>query len=155
MKDEGRDNHTHSCVILTFAVHIKKIFGHKRIYSWKMKVQVCPCSMSGWRGNVFISCVSSLPSTFLSPLTLSFISSTISSISLLPFSGRWHKMTHSSPLLSLLPFSGRWHKMTHKGWRVFKPQRYQRRSKSYCTALCDPSILFLWRVFGTVESTSE
>ena len=30
----------------------------------------------------------------LSPLSLSFISSTISSVSLLPFSGRWHKITH-------------------------------------------------------------
>ena len=24
-----------------------------------------------------------------------------------------------------LPFSGRWHKMTHKGWRVIKPQQNQ------------------------------
>ena len=39
----------------------------------------------------------------LSPLSLFFISSTISSISLLPFSGRSHKMTH-------------------KGGRVVKPQ---------------------------------
>ena len=42
----------------------------------------------------------------LSSLTLSFISSTISSISFLPFSGRRHKMTH-------------------KGWRVVKPQHNQ------------------------------
>ena len=28
-------------------------------------------------------------------------------------------------LLSLLPFSGRQHKMTHKGWRVIKPQHKQ------------------------------
>ena len=40
------------------------------------------------------------------PLSLSFISSTISSISLLPFSGRWHKMTH-------------------KGWCVVNPQHNQ------------------------------
>ena len=39
----------------------------------------------------------------LSSLSISFISSTISSISFLPFSGRRHKMTH-------------------KGWRVVKPQ---------------------------------
>ena len=39
----------------------------------------------------------------LSSLSLSFISSTISSISFLPFSGRRHKMTH-------------------KGWHVVKPQ---------------------------------
>ena len=42
----------------------------------------------------------------LSPLSFSFISSTISSISLLPFSGRWHKMTH-------------------KVWHVIKPQHNQ------------------------------
>ena len=42
----------------------------------------------------------------VSSLSLSFISSTISSISLLPFSGRWHKMTH-------------------KTWRVVKPQNHQ------------------------------
>ena len=42
----------------------------------------------------------------LSSLFLSFISSIISSISFLPFSGRWHKMTH-------------------KGWRDLKPQHNQ------------------------------
>ena len=42
----------------------------------------------------------------LSSLSLSFISSTISSISFLPFSGRRHKMTH-------------------KGWRVVKPRHNQ------------------------------
>ena len=42
----------------------------------------------------------------LSPLSRSFISSTMSSSSLLPFSGRRHKMTH-------------------KGWRVVKPQHNQ------------------------------
>ena len=46
----------------------------------------------------------------LSSLYLSFISSTISYISFLPFSGRRHKMTH-------------------KGWRVVKPQHNQ--SKTY------------------------
>ena len=42
----------------------------------------------------------------LSRLSLSFISSTISSVSLLPFFERRHKMTH-------------------KGWRVFKPKHNQ------------------------------
>ena len=42
----------------------------------------------------------------LSPLSLSFICYTISSISVLPFSGRRHKLTH-------------------KGWRVVKPQHNQ------------------------------
>ena len=46
---------------------------------------------------------------FLSPLSLSFISSTISSISLLTFSGIRYKMTH-------------------KGWRVIKPQDNQKPS---------------------------
>ena len=85
----------------------------------------------------------------LSSLSLSYISSTISSISFLSFSRRWHKMTHKgwrvvkpqlnqkkNPLSSLslsyisstissisfLPFSRRWHKMTQKGWRVVKSQ---------------------------------
>ena len=44
----------------------------------------------------------------LSTLSLSFISSTISSVSFLPFSGRWHKMTH-------------------KGWCVIKPQHNQKQ----------------------------
>ena len=44
------------------------------------------------------------------PLSLSFISSRNSSISLLPFSGRRHKMTH-------------------KGWRVAKPQHNQFESR--------------------------
>ena len=49
--------------------------------------------------------VSSLSFFFLSPLSLSFIS------------------TNSS--ISLLPFFGRWHKMTHKGWHAAKvPQPY-------------------------------
>ena len=55
------------------------------------------------RGPLVISSVSSLSFIFLSPLSLSLISSTISSIFPLPFSGRWHKMTH-------------------KGWHVVKSQ---------------------------------
>ena len=62
-------------------------------------------------GNIFISSVSSLSFLFLSSLSLSLISSTISSITFLPFSGRRHKMTH-------------------KGWRVVKPQHNQ----STCTS---------------------
>ena len=52
------------------------------------------------RGNVFISSFSSFIHFPLSSLSLSFISSTIFSI---------------SPVR--LPFSGRQHKMTYKGWR--------------------------------------
>ena len=62
-------------------------------------------------GGVFIFSVSLLSFSFaLSFLSFSLISSTISSISLLPFSGRRHKMTH-------------------KGWHVVKPQNNQ----SLCT----------------------
>ena len=57
---------------------------------------------------------------------LSFISSAISSISLLPLSGRRHKMTH-------------------KGWRVVKPQhsqsiesRWRQNSTHHCMALHCP-----------------
>ena len=47
------------------------------------------------RGGMFnFFCVFTFIHFPLSPLSLSFISSTISSISLLPFSGRRHKMTH-------------------------------------------------------------
>ena len=48
----------------------------------------------------------------LSSLSLSFISSTISSISFLPFSGRRHKMTH-------------------RGWRVVKPQHNKKKISLY------------------------
>ena len=54
------------------------------------------------RGRMFLFLVSSLSFIFHCPLSLSFISTTISSISLLSFSGRRHKITH-------------------KGWRVVKP----------------------------------
>ena len=49
----------------------------------------------------------------LSSLSLSFISSTISSISFLPFSGRCRKMTH-------------------KGWHVIKPQHNQSHDNYFC-----------------------
>ena len=58
-------------------------------------------------GNVFNSfCFFFFISVPLSSMSLSLISSTITSISFLPFSGRWHKMTH-------------------KGWHVVKPQHNQ------------------------------
>ena len=60
-------------------------------------------------GNIFISSVSSLSFLFLSSLSLSLISSTISSVTFLPFSGRRHKMTH-------------------KGWHVIKPQHNQSKN---------------------------
>ena len=65
-------------------------------------------------GNIFISFVSSLSFLFLSSLFLSLISSTISSITFLPFSGRRHKMTH-------------------KGWRVVKPQHNQSKNQTQQT----------------------
>ena len=56
----------------------------------------------------------------LSPLSLSFIFSTFS-------------------LISLLPFSGRQHEMTHKGWHVVKPQHNQNALTcvlKYCLRVC-------------------
>ena len=76
-------------------------------YSWARTAILVAGKNRG--GNVFISSVSSLSFLFLSSLFLSFISSTISSISFLPFSGRRHKMTHT-------------------GWRVVKPQHSQSKA---------------------------
>ena len=74
--------------------------------NWHNGKACCPCSRYWERGNVVISSVPSL----------SFISFFFPYPSL------------SSPLLSLLsllPFSGTWHKMTHKSWHVIKPQHNQ------------------------------
>ena len=63
-------------------------------YSWaRPAILVAGKGRGGGGGGVFISSVSSLSFLFLSSLSLSFILSTISSISFLPFSGRRHKMT--------------------------------------------------------------
>ena len=70
-------------------------------YSWA-RPAVLAAGMG--RGGMFdFFCVFIFIHYLLSPLSLSFISSTTSSISLLPFSGRRHKMTH-------------------RGWHVVKPQ---------------------------------
>ena len=55
----------------------------------------------------------------LSTLSLSFIFSTSSSFSFLPFSGRWHKMTH-------------------KGWCVVKPQHNNKKSVLWETTQNEP-----------------
>ena len=68
-------------------------------YSWARPAMLAAGKDRG--GNVFMSSFCSLSFIF-SPFPLSCISSTISSISLLPCSGRRHKMTH-------------------KDWRVVKP----------------------------------
>ena len=66
--------------------------------------KACILVVGKGRGGIFyFFCFLSFIPVPLSSLFLSFISSTISSISFLPFSGRRHKMTH-------------------KGWRVVKPQ---------------------------------
>ena len=61
-------------------------------YSWARPAILVAGKES--RGNFSVSSVSSLSFIFFSPLSLSFISSTISSISCLLFSWRGHKMTH-------------------------------------------------------------
>ena len=62
-------------------------------YSWARPAILV--AGKGRGGMFFILSVSSLSLPVpLSSLSLSFISSTISSISFLPFSGRRHKMTH-------------------------------------------------------------
>ena len=63
-----------------------------------------PCSR--WGGCFYFFCFFTFIPVPLSSLSLSFISSTIS-------------------FIFFLPFSGRQHKMTHKGWRVVKPQLNQ------------------------------
>ena len=56
----------------------------------------------------------------LSSLSVSFISSTISSVSFLPFSGRQHKMTH-------------------KGWHVVKPQHIHTSNHGFLPQHSTPS----------------
>ena len=75
-------------------------------YSWaKPAILVAGNGRGGWGGwNVFMYSLSSLLFLFLFLPSSSFISSTI----------------------SFLPFSGRWDKMTNKGWRVVKPQHNQK-----------------------------
>ena len=80
--------------------------GVKLIFAYSLARLAILVAGKGRVGKVFISSVSSLSFIFISPLSFSFISSTLSSISFLPFSGRWHKMTH-------------------KGWPVIKPQHNQ------------------------------
>ena len=62
----------------------------------------------------------------LSSLSLSFISTTI----------------------SCLPFSGRWHKMTHKGWCVVKPIHNQSRTQicTFCHSVCEFYQQFGWQL---------
>ena len=65
-----------------------------------------PAASKGGGGMFFFLLFRHWHSFAFSPVPLFFISSTVSSISLLPFSGRQHKMTH-------------------KGWCVVKPQHSQ------------------------------
>ena len=70
-------------------------------YSWARPAILAAGKSRG--GCLYFFCFFTFIHYPLSPLSLSFISSTISSFSLLPFSGRRHKLTL-------------------KGWRVVKPQ---------------------------------
>ena len=45
----------------------------------------------------------------------------------------------SFPLSLFLPFSGRWHKMTHKGWHVVKPQHNKEKKKVLANLVYVPS----------------
>ena len=85
------------------------IFHHRGVqlilaYSWARPAILV---VGKGRGECFyFFCFFTFIPVSLSSLSLSFISSTLSSISFLPFSGRRHKMTL-------------------KGWRVIKPQHNQ------------------------------
>ena len=70
----------------------------------------------------YFFCFSTFFPVPLSSLSLSFISSTLSSISFLPFSGRRHKMTL-------------------KGWRVVKPQHNQYKFTYLMANSADPDHL--------------
>ena len=76
-------------------------------YSWA-RPAILVASKDRWGGGCFFYfiCFFTYIPVPLSSLSFSFISSTISSISFLPFSGRRHKMTH-------------------KSWRVVKPKHNQ------------------------------
>ena len=74
-------------------------------YSWARPA--IHAAGKGSRG-IFLFCFFTFMNFSLSLLSLSFISCTTSSVSLLPFSGRWHKMTH-------------------KGWCIVKPQHKETR----------------------------
>ena len=73
-------------------------------YSWTRPAILVAGKGSG--GMFYFFCFFTFIPVPLSPLSLTFISSTFSSISLLPFSGRQHIMTH-------------------KGLHVTKPQHNQ------------------------------
>ena len=70
-------------------------------YSWARPAILL--AGKGWGRMFYFFCFFTFIPVPLSSLPLSYISPTISS-------------------MSFLPFSGRWHKMTHKGWCVAKPQ---------------------------------
>ena len=85
------------------------ILGHWRVqlilaYSWaRPTILIAGKGRGEW---FYFFCFFTFIPVSLSSLSLSFISTSISSISFLPSSGRWHKVTH-------------------KGWRVIKPQHNQ------------------------------
>ena len=54
--------------------------------------------------------------------TDTFLVSSVFSLSIIFFLPCPFFISSAISFISLLPFSGRWHKMTHKGWRVVKPQ---------------------------------
>ena len=117
-------------------------------YNWARPVTLV--AGKGRGGMFYFFCFFTFILVRLSYLSLSFISSTISSISFLPFSGRRHKMTH-------------------KGWRVVKPQHNQSINQkvqlSWLLYSCCPSLLssgihsdshqmFRWFIFPCLLDSS-
>ena len=94
-------------------------------YSWARPAILV--AGKGGGGSFYFYCFFTFISVPLSSLSLYFISFTISSISFLPFSGRWHKMTH-------------------KGWRVISSNtvNYQelwflKKKQALCVPHCSIS----------------
>ena len=94
--DRFQNAHSQRSLFSTLDNKVSCILCHQGVqlildYSWA-RIVVLAAVMGRW-GMLNFFCVFTFIHFPLSPLSLSFISSTISSISLRPFSGRRHKMT--------------------------------------------------------------
>ena len=91
------DGHTSNCGGWSGGAKVSCILRHRGVqlilaYNWARPVTLV--AGKGRGGMFYFFCFFTFILVRLSYLSLSFISSTISSISFLPFSGRRHKMTH-------------------------------------------------------------